>query len=240
MPSLLPSCPLPAAAAALVAAVACLAPPSARAELPAPALAGAAQLARDAATALAPKGARVLATPGAPDSRLRLAPCARIEPQLVAGQPAWGRTRVGLRCTSGAAWSIFVPVTVQVLAPALAPRAPLPAGARLEADQLERVETDWAAAPTAPTLDAQALIGRTLARPLAAGQAVRAADLQQRVWFAHGSPVQVWARGEGFTVSGEATSLGPGLEGQVVRVRTDNGRILSGRAVGAGRVELIL
>ena len=34
--------------------------------------------------------------------------------------------------------------------------------------------------------------------------------------------------------------MSPGVEGQPVRVRTDNGRVLSGLAVGRNRVELQL
>src|SRR3989344_4914921 len=39
------------------------------------------------------------------DSRLRLAPCARVEPYLPVGARLWGRTRLGLRCVEGqTAW----------------------------------------------------------------------------------------------------------------------------------------
>ena len=208
--------------------------------LPPDAIARALVLARNAAAAVAPPGARVLATPGKIDPRLRLAPCTRVEPHLVGGQPAWGRTRVGMRCTAGADWKVFLPIQVQVLAPAPTLRVALPAGARLTEDQLETTEVDWAAAATPPMHDASALAGRTLARPVPAGQALRSADLQPRQWFASGAPVRVLAQGPGYAISAEGTALNAGLEGQAVRVRTDNGRILTGHAVGEGRVELRL
>jgi flagellar basal body P-ring formation protein FlgA len=47
-------------------------------------------------------------------------------------------------------------------------------------------------------------------------------------------------RGEGFAINAEGQALMPGLEGQAVRVRTDNGRVLNGRAVAERRVEVIL
>ena len=46
--------------------------------------------------------------------------------------------------------------------------------------------------------------------------------------------------GQGFAVSSEAQALTPGLEGQPVRVRTEAGRVLVGRAVGEHRVEVSL
>lgn len=213
---------------------------AARAELPPDAIASAVVMASKAAAAVAPAGARVLVTPGRLDARLRLAPCTRVEPHLAGGQPVWGRTRIGMRCTAGADWRVFLPLQVQVFAPAPTLRIALPAGARLSDDQLETTEVDWAAAPTPPARVPSELVGRTLARPIAAGEAVRNADLQPRQWFASGATVRVLAQGAGYAVSADGTALSPGLEGQAVRVRTDNGRILVGRAVGEGRVELRL
>ena len=79
-----------------------------------------------------------------------------------------------------------------------------------------------------------------LARPLPAGAAVRQSDLKQRQWFAAGDTVQLVARGSGFSVTGEGQAMSAGIEGQTVRVRTDNGRMLSGQAVGLNRVEVQL
>jgi flagella basal body P-ring formation protein FlgA len=59
----------------------------------------------DAAVATAlPAGASALRTEielGELDSRLRLAPCAKVEPFLPPGARLWGKTRLGLRCTEG-------------------------------------------------------------------------------------------------------------------------------------------
>ena len=75
------------------------------------AVARALDLAVQAARALAPAGARVSAEAGVLDSRLQLAPCSHIDVHLPAGSTAWGRTRVGLRCTQGAtAWNVSLPV----------------------------------------------------------------------------------------------------------------------------------
>jgi flagella basal body P-ring formation protein FlgA len=210
-------------------------------DLPPAVVAAATALAQQAARATAPAGARVVATPGALDARLRLAPCDRVEPHLVPGQPAWGRTRIGLRCVAGAvAWRVFLPMQVQVLAPALVSRGPLPAGARLEADQFHAAEVDWGAAAGPPLADIQMLAGRTLARALAPGQPPRRGDLQPRQWFASGEPVRVVAVGPGYSVATEGQALGAGHEGQPVRVRTESGRVLVGRPVGAHRVEVPL
>lgn len=209
--------------------------------LPASAVAAAAALARQAARATAPAGARIEATPGTLDPRLHLAACARIEPYLPPAVPAWGRTRIGLRCSSGpVAWNIFYPLTVHVFAPGLVAAAPLPAGTVIEAGQLRPAEIDWADEASPPQVQAAALVGRTLARPLAAGEALRLANLRPRQWFAAGDTVRVVAQGRGFSVVGEGQALSNGIEGQVARVRTDNGRIVAGQPIGERRIEVAL
>lgn len=189
----------------------------------------------------APAGARVEVELGQLDPRLKLAPCGRIEPYLPAGARPWGRSRIGLRCLDGITrWNVTLPVTVRVFAPAPVLREALPAGASVTADQFTEAEVDWAERPAPPLADPGALGGRTLLRALAAGQPVRDSDLARRVWFGAGEVVKIVAVGAGFQVATEGQALGRGLDGQVVRVRTESGRIVTGTAVGDRRVEIVL
>jgi flagella basal body P-ring formation protein FlgA len=48
------------------------------------------------------------------------------------------------------------------------------------------------------------------------------------------------ARGPGFSISAEGQALTPGLEGQTARVRTDNGRVLTGKVVAERQLEVKL
>lgn len=209
--------------------------------LPAEAVQQALALAGQAAQALAPPGARVVVNPGSIDPRLQLAPCHKIEPALSSGQPVWGRTRIALRCLEGTSrWNVSLPVTVQVFAPAVVLASALPAGATLDGTSLTLAEVDWGAASGQPFANGQALLGRVLARPLAAGQALRGPDLLARKWFAPGETVQVVARGAGFSISAEGQALSNGLEGQPARVRTEGGRVLVGRPVAERRMEVQL
>jgi len=185
--------------------------------------------------------ARVELEVGQLDPRLRLAPCRRIETHLPAQSPLWGRTRIGVRCVEGERpWHVYLPVVVKVFAPALVPVRALPAGTVLAPEHLQLTEVDWAADANPAFASAEGLLGRTLGRAVAAGQAVRSGDLRQRQWFAAGDTVQLLARGEGFVVGGEAQALGNGIEGQSVRVRTESGRVLSGTPVAERRVEVAL
>jgi len=196
-------------------------------------------LARQAAQALAPAGARIEARAGAADPRLRLAPCDQVEAFLPPGQRAWGRTRVGLRCRAGAHWSVTLPVTVKVFAPAPVAAQALPTGTVLDATLLKTAEIDWAALAAPVQARADALEGRTLARPLAAGEAITSADLRVRQWFAAGDTVRLVALGPGFAVSAEGQAMTPGLEGQTARVKTESGRVVSGVPDGERRMKVL-
>lgn len=230
-----------AACAALAGCPGLGAQPLPGAGLPAEAAQQALALAAQAAQALAPAGARIRVSPGALNPRLQLAACGKVVPALSPGQPAWGRTRIGLRCQEGTSrWSVSLPVTVEVWAPAVVLATALPAGATLDGTTLAMAEVDWGAAAGKPFADSQALLGRVLARPLAAGQAPRSLDLLARKWFASGETVQIVARGPGFAVSAEGQALTHGLEGQPARVRTDNGRVVVGRPVAERRMEVQL
>ena len=186
-------------------------------------------------------GARVEVEPGPLDPRLRLAPCAKVDTYLPAGSRPWGRTRVGLRCIDGSTdWNVYLPVVVRLMAPALVLREAVMAGTELTAEQLVEQDVDWAERNDPPLTDAQAVQGQRLARSLPAGYAPRASDLRRREWFAAGARVRVTAVGQGFQVSTQGFALQRGLDGQTVRVRTEAGRIISGKAVGEGLVELEL
>ncbi len=214
-------------------------PVSLPAAVPAAALPQALALVAEAAKALAPAGARVQVLPGALDPRLKLAACTQVQALLPPGVPAWGRTRVALRCTEGPVrWQVFLPVTVQVWAPAAVTPVALGAGARLDAAGLALADTDWAAAPALPIADPEALAGRVLAHAVAAGQPLRTTDLQTRQWFAAGDTVRVVSKGTGFSVATEGRALAAGVEGRLVRVRIGESHVAAGRPVGPRLVEV--
>ncbi len=188
-----------------------------------------------------PSVTRVAIQVGEPDSRLRLAPCRRVEPHWPAGASPWGRTRVGLRCVDGdSPWNIFVPVTVQVFGPAVIAANPVAAGSTLQASDLRMADIDLAADRSPAVRDLQSVIGRDVQRAMAAGESLREQTLKVRQWFAAGDTVRLVARGDGFAIVSSGQALNAGVEGQATRVRTDNGRILTGTASGERLVELTL
>jgi len=199
------------------------------------------QLALEAGRRATPGITRVEVSVGQLNPRLRLAPCQRVEPYLPNGTALWGKARIGLRCVEGRTpWNVYLPITVSAFGPAWVAALPLAAGTELAARDLIQAEVDLAENPARVIDDASQAIGRTLARSLNVGQALRETDVKARQWFSAGDEVRVTARGRGFQVAGMGQALGHGLEGQTVRVRVESGRVVSAMPVGERHVELQL
>jgi flagella basal body P-ring formation protein FlgA len=228
-------------ASACVLALCALAPAVAPAQ-PATAQDWQAQIRQMAAQAGAgmPGGTRVEVEVGSLDSRLKLAPCARITPYLPAGTRLWGRAQVGLRCAEGARWNVYLPVTVKVYARAWTVNRALAFNTVIRPEHLQQDEVDLAAEPSPVIAQPQAAIGRPLARALKPGEALREDDLKPRQWFAAGDTVRIVSVGSGFSISAEGLALGPGIEGRSTKVRTEGGRVVTGRPVATRRVEVSL
>lgn len=163
------------------------------------------------------------------DSRLRLAPCARVEPYLPAGSRLWGRTRLGLRCVEGAAaWNVFLPVSIKAFGPAWVLNSNVASGAELTAADASEAEVDWAAEAAPVLANPDQWVGQVASRQLMAGQAVRQSMVRAPSVFRAGAQVRVVAQGPGYAVTSSGQAMSNGAVGQTVRVRMGNGRLVSG------------
>ena len=178
---------------------------------------------------------------GSLDSRLRLAPCARVEPYLPTGARLWGRTRLGLRCVEGpTAWNVFLPVTVKAYGPAWVLTGPVAAGTVLSAQDAMEAEVDWAEESAPVMANPEMWVGQVAARPLVAGQALRQSMVRAPQLFRAGAQVKVQAQGPGYVVTSAGQAMSAGVAGQIVRIRMDNGRIISGTVNESGTVVVAL
>ncbi len=178
---------------------------------------------------------------GALDSRLRLAPCARVEPYLPVGARLWGRTRLGLRCVQGAtAWNVFLPVTVKAYGPAWVLTSNVAPGAVLTADDATQAEVDWAAETHAVVANPELWVGQVASRQLVAGQALRQNMVRAPQLFRAGAQVKVVAQGPGYAVTSAGQALAAAGAGDTVRIRMGNGRIVAGIVGADGTVEVAL
>lgn len=172
------------------------------------------------------------------DDRLKLTRCAQIEPYLPAGNRLSGNSSIGVRCTAPAAWSIYVPVQIRVSDNVLVTVRPIASGQAVAAGDVQlqwRDITPFAgSALTAP----EQAVGRILSAPVAAGVPLRAGMLRDAKVIRYGQPVQLVARGQGFSITSEATAMGNAGNGETVAVKTRSGQIIKGTARADGTVEV--
>lgn len=166
------------------------------------------------------------------DPRLQLAPCARVEPALLPGTRLWGRSAIALRCVEGAAWTVTLPIHVVVRGRAIVAGEALAAGAQPATASLRIEEADLTREPGTPVTDPAQLVGRSLIRPVQAGQILRMEHLRATQTVAPGDPVRIQLIGQGFTIQADGQALAGAGDGQPIRVRTENGRILTGTLRG--------
>ena len=178
---------------------------------------------------------------GALDSRLRLAPCTRVEPYVPTGARLWGRTRLGLRCVEGAtAWNVFLPVTIKAFGPAWVLNSNVAPGAVLSVGDASEGEIDWAAESAVVLANPEMWVGQVASRQLTAGQALRQAMVKAPQLFKAGAQVRVVAQAPGYAVTSAGQALSAGAVGQNVRIRMSNGRIVGGIVNEDGTVDVVL
>jgi flagella basal body P-ring formation protein FlgA len=100
------------------------------------------------------------------------------------------------------------------------------------------MEIDWAADNSPVVAQPEQWVGQVASRALAAGQPLRQSMVRAPSVFRAGAQVRVTAQGPGFVVAGAGQALSDGGVGQTVRVRMDNGRVISGIVSDSGTVDV--
>jgi flagella basal body P-ring formation protein FlgA len=178
---------------------------------------------------------------GALDSRLKLAPCAKVEPYLPPGTRLWGKTRLGLRCLDGASrWNVFLPVTISAFGPAWVIKGSVASGAVLTESDAMETEVDWAEESSPIMSNPSQWVGQVAARALSTGQALRQSMVRPAQVFQAGTQVRVVAQGAGFQITSDGQAISAGVVGQPARVRMSNGRVMSGVVLDNRTVMLAL
>ena len=173
---------------------------------------------------------RVSFTIGAIDRNLNLPACAAPEAFMAGGARVWGNTSVGVRCMGNSPWTIYVPVSVRVMAGVVVAEHPLTQGRAIEAADLALQEADLGLLPSAVITDTGQAIGRVVTVSVSAGQPLRQDLLRAPLVIQQGQSVTLRAQGAGFKVSAAGKALTNAVEGQVAQVRTLTGNTVSGVA----------
>jgi flagella basal body P-ring formation protein FlgA len=176
---------------------------------------------------------------GQPGSGLHPAPCDRTEPFVRSGARLWGRSFVGVRCVSGAQWTISVPVQVRVYGAALVATRALAPGQPIGETDVRAQEVEWTRDAQGVVRDVSQLRRRVPVRAIEPGEPIGLTLLREVPAVAQGDPVKVIGLGQGFSVTTDAVALAAAPAGQPVRVRVESGKILTGTAREGRIVEVL-
>ncbi|HEY1329195.1 MAG TPA: flagellar basal body P-ring formation chaperone FlgA [Casimicrobiaceae bacterium] len=187
---------------------------------------------------IVPNGGEVEVAVGEPDPRLALAPCAKMEPFVPSGARLIGRTSLGVRCTEGANWVVYVPVQIKLFVDAWVAARPIPRGQIVGADDVRLDRIDIAPLNGNAVLPDMPLIGRTALRAVSPGEPLRRDALRAPAVVQPGDAVQVVALGTGFAAQSPGKALTSAAEGQTAQVALPNGKVLAGIARPGGIVEV--
>jgi flagella basal body P-ring formation protein FlgA len=172
------------------------------------------------------------------DSRLKLGKCAQLQPYLPTGSRLWGNSSIGVRCLGPESWSLYVPVQIKVSKQVLVAVRPISSGQQVQAEDVELQVRDITRFAGSALTSLDQVAERTVVAPISNGTILRAELLRAANVIKQGQPVQLTARGNGFTVTSEGQAMGNATAGQVVTVKTRSGQLVKGIARSEGVVEV--
>jgi flagellar basal body P-ring formation protein FlgA len=174
------------------------------------------------------------------DPRLRLKLCAHeLETFTPRGARKIGNTTVGVRCSAPTAWNLYVPVTVEALAPALVAKRFLARGTLIGQDDVSIAIRNVSSFMNGYLDSASLALGMRVKRPIRKGAPVTSAALAKRKLVRRGDRVMIVAGRKGVQIRAAGKALADGAAGDVVRVRNlRSKRTVEGEVVARNTVSI--
>lgn len=158
------------------------------------------------------------------DPRLRLQQCQSDLEAFSHTAEIGARTTVGVRCTAGTAWTLYVPVTVEVEVPVLVLRRALARRARITLADVEPQIRRLPGSASNFITDVASLQGHRLKRALPAGSAITVDALAPDILVRRGQQVTLIAAVNGVEIRAQGQALTEGGAQERVRVQNVNSR----------------
>ena len=199
-----------------------------------------AQLSELVDPALLPPGASVDVKFVKADERIGSLQCPAALFANTAGNKMWGRTYVRVQCVGSDTAPFFVGVDVKVWAPVLVVKGTIQSGQTLGLNDVEFRTMDLSQLSHGWVSDLAHLNNKTAARQLWPGTLLKHDYLRGQALVKNGDTVKVMMKGPGFAIGGTAVAMGEAELGEVVKIKTTQGKILHGVARDALLVEVSL
>lgn len=176
------------------------------------------------------------------NEKINISNCGPAQWQIPAGTSLRGRVSLVARCRNGGETALYYqPVDIRIHATmAVASRA-LRFNERVDSDSIRLEERDITLLPVQDLMDRMDDIpGQQTRRSIAMGTVLRRDMFEPLPVIRAGDSIRVIIMGEGFKLSTEAVALQAGQPGQQIRVKTAQGKVLTGAVSAQQLVELRL
>lgn len=197
-------------------------------------------LARLVDPASLPKDASVQVALTREDERLSPAVCPAALFSNSENRKVWGRTLLKVQCLGSEQAPFYVTVDVQVWAPVLVIKEAVQSGQEIKPEQVEFRTMDVAELKQGWITELAVLDRKTANRPLWPGMTLSHDNLKGQPLLKYGDTVKVMIKGPGFQIAGSATAMETAEKGDVVKIKTAQGKVLHGVAVDELLVEVTL
>ncbi|MDO9104269.1 MAG: flagellar basal body P-ring formation chaperone FlgA [Methylovulum sp.] len=172
------------------------------------------------------------------DSQLQLPECTQpLEAFAVAEHIKAGRVSMGVRCSAGQKWSLYVSALISVYENILVLAQPLQRGEIItpamlvsERREVSRLREDY-------FTQAQQVENKQAARPLAAGSILSLRNISEPLAVKKGDKVLIRSTHTGLSITMGGLAMMDGVKGQRIRVKNENsGRIINATVIETGLV----
>lgn len=181
---------------------------------------------------------KVSLEPGKLPENERINACTRWQIFLPERAQLWGQVSLGARCSEGPKQSLYISARIKIEGTAVLAARHIPSGQPISPEDIQTQQTDLGSLPSDLILRTEDAIGRVSRTAIAPGKPILEGLLRQEAIIAAGQSVRLIFNDGVLSVSNEGTAISSAIQGQAVRVRLPGGRIITGTAIGEGRVEL--
>jgi len=174
------------------------------------------------------------------DQRLKLSQCdSPLDAYLPPGAKLYGKTTVGVRCSGGKPWKIFVPVTLALYEKVLAVSRTIVKGETLGPEDFTMVSKEVGPASQTYFRNSQQALGFIAKRSIPAGRILTAHMVQAPRLVQAGQEVILLATTPQLEVRMKGKALSDGSKGDLINVRNVRSkRVVQGIVIHAGVVRV--
>ncbi len=153
-------------------------------------------------------------------------------------QKLWGKSFLKIQCSNTERKPFFIPVQIDVMGKVAVLAKPVAMGSEIFQDNIEWQERNLTQLPTGWVMSKEEIQGKTARVALMSGQVISPSHLKGQTVIQRGQSVLIQFKGQAFEIKAQVEAMQAAEIGDVIRVKTQSGKILNAVVVAPGEVHL--